>query len=57
MEYDITQSYNKKVIIVSDDQRFIEHERLIVMFGEALVAAEIVAAVVDLLMRVFLKRS
>lgn len=44
IEYDITQSYNKKVIIVSDDQRFIEHERLIVMFGEALVAAEIVAA-------------
>lgn len=44
IEYDFTHSYNKKVIIVSDDQRLIEHERLIVMFGEALAAAEIVAA-------------
>lgn len=44
IEYDDTQSYNKKVIIVSDDQRLIEHERLIVMIGEALTATEIVAA-------------
>jgi hypothetical protein len=44
IEYDITESYNKKVILVGEDQRFIEHERLIVMIGEALAAAEIVVA-------------
>ncbi|MFX1476537.1 MAG: hypothetical protein ACFFCI_00265 [Promethearchaeota archaeon] len=45
IEYDENEKkYSKKVILVGEDQRFIEHERLLVIIGETLAAAEIVAA-------------
>ncbi|MFW9873456.1 MAG: hypothetical protein ACFFG0_10155 [Candidatus Thorarchaeota archaeon] len=45
LEYDENnKKYSKKVILVGEDQRFIECERLLVIIGETLAAAEILAA-------------